>query len=186
MGEGSPDRATSRFSERLPHDPIVVWRDGWWTKQCWEHGLSSGAETNPEGRESTMKHIKKAAVALAAAVAVGAGAALPAQAANQDGIQNIYELIYFYNSNNAGAWSDFTVNVANLAGYAYIGGGSSASGFGQGVKNNAASIKNTHVSRTAAVYYNSYFAGPSYLCVPGCRANLSPTLKNQNASHRWL
>lgn len=155
--------------------------------QYLQHSLSTGAETNPnERRETTMKLIKKAAVAVAAVLAVGAGAALPAQAANQDAIQNTYELIYYYNSNLAGAWSDFAGDVSNLSGYSYIGGGLSANGFGQAVKNNAASIKNTHTTRTVRVYYNSSWGGTYNECKAKCAGNLTPALKNQNASHKWL
>lgn len=132
-----------------------------------------------------MKNWMKAALTLASVAAIAAGGATPASAANQDGIQNSYELIYFYNSNVAGAWSDFSIPIANLAGYSYIGGGSGASGFGQAVKNNAASIRNAHPTRTARVYYNSNWAGTSNSCVPGCTGNLTPSLKNNNASHKW-
>lgn len=56
---------------------------------------------------------------------------------------------------------------------------------GYSVKNNAASIKNTSTYRTVTVFYNSGYAGVANVCIATCQGNLTPNLKNNNASHRW-
>jgi hypothetical protein len=134
---------------------------------------------------SAKKRIIRIGTALAAAAALSVGLTGVANAANQDAVKNTNELIYYYNSGLAGAWSDFSVNVSNLAGYSYIGGGKDANGFGYAVKNNAAAIQNKSTTRTVTVYLNSGYQNTANVCLPGCSGNLTPALKNNNASHRW-
>ena len=96
-------------------------------------------------------------------------------------------LTYFYNSDLKGASRSFCGPIANLAGYTY-NTGSSLAGYGQAVKNNAASIRHTvFVSGqpTVNVYTEINYKGKINLCVPGCEGNLTPELKNKNQSHKW-
>ncbi len=96
-------------------------------------------------------------------------------------------LTYFYNSDLKGASKSFCGPVANLAGYTYDTG-SDLAGYGQAVKNNAASIRHlVHASGqpNVNVYELSNYGGKSNYCVPGCQGNLTPDLKNENASHKW-
>ncbi|MFT3887320.1 MAG: hypothetical protein QM713_04050 [Arachnia sp.] len=135
---------------------------------------------------SAKKRIAHLCAALGLVATLTVTLATPAQAANQDGVQETNEMVYYYNSGLAGAWSDFAWNVPNLAGYAYIGGGTGANGFGDPVKNNAASVRNKHSTAAIHIYYNSGYGGYSNKFYPNMSGNLSPTLKNENASHQWM
>lgn len=96
-------------------------------------------------------------------------------------------LTYFYNSNLQGASATFCSPIANLSGFTY-NQGSGLAGYGQAVKNNAASIRHIVFAGgqpNVNVYELSNFQGKSNYCIPGCQGNLTPALKNENASHRW-
>lgn len=97
-------------------------------------------------------------------------------------------IFYYYNSNLAGAYRFFTADVSNLAGYKYDNAGTTSAGLGQYVKNNAASIRHYSYSPNGmpvVVFFYSGYGFPADACVPNCAGNLSPGLKNNNASHRW-
>lgn len=97
-------------------------------------------------------------------------------------------LFYYYNSNLAGAYRVFSTDVSNLAGYKYDAVGTTSAGLGQYVKNNAASIRHYSYSSTGmpvVVFFYSGYGFPADACVPNCAGNLTPDLKNNNASHRW-
>ncbi|MEW9549765.1 SpoIID/LytB domain-containing protein [Nonomuraea sp. NPDC050783] len=128
--------------------------------------------------------------AVAAATAVG-GAALavapPASAAARDGVCDSGEFCYYFNSGNQGSLSDFTTSVADYSTtqptcYDFKGTGA---GKGTCIKNAAASAWNRS-NKTVRVYYNTGYAGTYQDFAPGTKANLNPTLKNQNASHQFL
>lgn len=112
--------------------------------------------------------------------------ATPAQAAARNGVCDDGEFCYYYNSNQAGAVSDFTSSIPDLGAtqphcYDFKG---TAPGHGQCTKNHAASVWNR--SKTpVTVYYNSNYAGHAQTIQPGAKANLDTTLKNNNASHRY-
>lgn len=97
-------------------------------------------------------------------------------------------LYYYYNSNLAGAYRIFSSDVLNLAGYKYDNTGTTSAGLGQYVKNNAASIRHYSYYDTGmpvVVFFYSGYGFPANSCVPNCAGNLTPDLKNNNASHRW-
>ncbi len=138
-----------------------------------------------------MKNIRNmitvAGTALALAVPLIATTSAPAFAASRDGVCSSGEFCYYYNSDEAGSVSDFTGSLSNYGDtqpdcYEFKG-----SGAGQGicVKNNAASVWNRS-SQTVRVYYNSGYAGSYQDFAPGAKGNLNSTLKNNDASHKFL
>ena len=98
----------------------------------------------------------KAAILAIVSCAVIIGLARPAQAVGQDAAIDNNEFIFYYNSNYGGSYVDFAGAKANLAGYDFLKSG--LAGYGQGVKNNAASVANLR-GATARVYFNSNYAG---------------------------
>jgi len=130
--------------------------------------------------------ITAAATVLTLGVAMLA-VATPASAAERDGVCESGEFCYYYNSDNAGAISDFTGSLGDYGTteptcYDFKG---TAAGHGICVKNNAASVWNRS-GKTVRVYFNTGFAGASQDFAPGAKANLNATLKNNNASHQFL
>ncbi|WP_404353095.1 peptidase inhibitor family I36 protein [Phycicoccus jejuensis] len=133
---------------------------------------------------SALTRARWAAVAGAVVVATGV-VATPAQAASRDGVCDTGEFCLFYNSDNAGAVSDFTTSIADYGTtqpscYDFKG---TKAGHGLCVKNEAASVWN-RTGKSVTVYYNSSHAGASQTFAAGAKANLNATLKNNNASHR--
>lgn len=126
--------------------------------------------------------IKSITIATVATAAVAVLAAPSAQAAGQDGSINNNEFIFYYNSNYAGSFSDFTAGKSNLLGYTYLASG--LAGYGQSVKNNAASVANLR-GDAARVYYNSGYQGAFDHVGAESSRNLANTY-NENASFRWL
>ncbi|RKS76718.1 peptidase M23-like protein [Actinomadura pelletieri DSM 43383] len=128
-------------------------------------------------------------VATAAAAIGGTAVATvaPASAAEaRNGKCEEGEFCYYYNSNNKGSISDFNNSVANYGDkqpscYDFKGPGT---GKGKCVKNNAASIWN-RTGKTVRVHYNSNNRGAHQDFNKDAKANLSPRLKNQNASHEF-
>ncbi len=119
-----------------------------------------------------------AASLLGATLAVSA----PAQAAvAQNGVCESGEFCLYYNSDRTGSLSDFTGNISDYGTYKFKSAGA---GQGQLVKNNAASVRNLTFG-TVTVFYYSNYGGSSQAVAPGAAVNLSTTLKNQNASHRF-
>jgi hypothetical protein len=116
---------------------------------------------------------------LASAVVVGAAGA--AHASGQNAVINDDEMVFFYNSNFRGSYSDFAGAKSDLASYTYIKTG--LAGFGQVVKNNTASVYN-YRARSARVYYNSGFAGKFDQVGADNGRNLVTTY-NDNASFQW-
>jgi len=132
---------------------------------------------------NTRKSFAVAGVVLAMTTSI-LSAASPASAASRDGVCDSGEFCYYYNSDEAGSISDFTVSVDDYGTtqpscYEFKGAGA-----GQGicVKNNAASVWN-RTSKTVRVYFNSGYAGASQDFATGVKGNLNATLKNNNASH---
>jgi len=116
-----------------------------------------------------------ASVALSTASVVGA-----AHAGAQDGVPNNDEFIFYYNSGQTGSLSDFSAAKADLAGFDFVSAGT---GYGQGVKNNAASVDNRRAV-AARVYFNSNYAG-AYDHVNADSARNLVNTYNDNASFRW-
>ncbi len=137
-----------------------------------------------------MKHLKKTVTLVCAAVALATPIlASPAYAAGplRNGYCEDGEFCYYYNSNNAGSISDLTVSIADYGDnpstcWVFKGAGN---GYGQCIKNNAASVWNRSNS-TVRVYYNSGYAGAYQNISAGYKGNLNSTLYNENASHQFL
>ncbi|GIH16812.1 peptidase inhibitor family I36 protein [Rugosimonospora africana] len=113
--------------------------------------------------------------------------ASPANAAGRDGVCDSGEFCYYYNSDEAGAVSDFTTSVSDYGTtepscYDFRGSGNGA---GTCIKNNAASVWNRS-SQTVRVYYNTGYAGSYQDFAAGAKGNLNSTLKNNNASHELI
>lgn len=115
------------------------------------------------------------------------GVSAPAQAATRDGACESGEFCYFYNSDFAGSVSDHS--AASLGDYGtttpscYTFRTSGRAGYGQCIKNNAASVWN-RTGKTMRVYYNSDLTGKYVDVAAGVKKNLAGTgLYNQNASH---
>ncbi|MBP2708191.1 peptidase inhibitor family I36 protein [Microbispora sp. RL4-1S] len=128
--------------------------------------------------------------AAAAAMALG-GAVLatasPASAASRNGVCETGEFCYYFNSNNQGSLSDFAGSVADYGTkqpscFDFKGAGA---GKGKCIKNSAASVWNRS-GKTVRVYFNSNYGGTYQDFKPGARGNLTPSLKNQNASHQFV
>lgn len=130
------------------------------------------------------------AMALAALFAVLAslfvGVAAPAQAATRNGVCETGEFCYYFNSNFAGSVSDHGTQLADYGTttpscYTFKTPGKA--GYGQCIKNNAASVYN-RTTKTIRVYYNSNYSGKYVDIAAGTTKNLANTgLYNQNASH---
>ena len=113
-----------------------------------------------------------------------------ASAAERDGVCDVGEVCFYYNSNQQGSLSDFSDSVPVYGSsqpncYEFKG-----SGDGQGlcVKNNAASVWN-RTNKNVTVYLNSNYDDGgsekgSQTIAPGEEVNLQGDLKNDNASHR--
>jgi peptidoglycan hydrolase-like amidase len=137
-----------------------------------------------------MRPLTKILTATTAAMALSGtvlATATPAAAANRNGVCETGEFCYYFNSNNQGSVSDFTGSISDYATtqptcYDFKGPGE---GKGKCIKNEAASVWNRS-TKTVRVYYNTGHTGPYQDFAPGAKANLSPTLKNQNASHQFL
>jgi surface antigen len=129
------------------------------------------------------KTLAVAGAALAVATSLVATGS-PAFAASRDGVCESGEFCLYYNSNQAGAVSDFTGSIDDYGAtqpscYDFKGSGAGA---GVCVKNNAASVWN-RTSKTVTVYFNSNYGGASQSFAAGAKGNLNATLKNNNASH---
>ncbi|WP_242907631.1 peptidase inhibitor family I36 protein [Actinomadura terrae] len=137
-----------------------------------------------------MRTLNRILTAATAALALtGAAAATftsTASAAGRDGVCDDGEFCYYFNSDNQGSVSDFTGSVADYGTeqpscYDFKGPGA---GQGQCIKNAAASVWNRS-SQTVRVHYNTGYGGAHQDFAPGAKANLNPTMKNQNASHEF-
>ncbi|MBY8888469.1 hypothetical protein K7472_27035 [Streptomyces sp. PTM05] len=100
----------------------------------------------------------------------------------------------FYNSNLQGSQADFEADVSSYAGYEFRPG--AGAGSGQSVKNNAASAQDESGGWAYQIFYDSDYKGPSQTVNPYIDngsdgngygwANLDSTLKNNNASQKWV
>lgn len=132
-----------------------------------------------------MRTRKFAALAATTAVAAGVaitGTALPASAANENGVCEYREACLYYAGNLTGSFRDYYFNVPDFAGDTFLSPGS---GQGQRVKNNSASARNADPYLTARVYYNENYSGPYDQINPSSWRNLVNAW-NDNASLLWL
>ena len=118
------------------------------------------------------------------AVALPAGPAAAATARN--GVCESGEFCLYYLWDGAGSVSDFATSISNYGStqptcYEFRGPGA---GQGQCVKNNAWSAWNRS-SRAVTVYYNSGYSGANQTYASGQKSNLSWTLQDNNASHKF-
>ncbi|MFJ8041656.1 CHAP domain-containing protein [Kitasatospora sp. NPDC096147] len=127
-----------------------------------------------------------AGTALAMAIPLVA-TSTPAFAAARDGVCDSGEFCLYYNSDQGGSVSDFAGSISDYGAtqpscYEFKSGGNGQSVC---VKNNAASVWN-RTGQTVRVYFNSGYAGASQDFGSGAKGNLNGTLKNNNASHKFL
>ncbi|MDX3224163.1 hypothetical protein [Streptomyces sp. ME19-01-6] len=97
-------------------------------------------------------------------------------------------LTLYYNSDFGGAASSFGGKINNYTtdSVVYVFGGTvSGTGYGNAVKNNAASGCVDSNNENYKVFYNSYQKGVSQTFTHGTCKNLNSDLKNQNASQDW-
>src|SRR4051794_26625573 len=135
-----------------------------------------------------MNHLSKTLTLGGLAIAVASpalAASTPAFAASRDGRCDSGEFCYYFNSDQAGAVSDFAASVSDYGTsqpgcYDFKGAGN---GKGTCVKNNAASVWN-RTAKMVRVYFNSGYDGASQDFGAGAKGNLNATLKNENASHK--
>ncbi|MFF7792134.1 hypothetical protein [Streptomyces sp. NPDC007991] len=105
-----------------------------------------------------------------------------------------FKYAIYYNSDFGGAYRNVGYSVWDFAderiGGAPQGGTQplkfchGGSGNLQGIKNNAASVKNKHSTYYAVTYFNSGYKGSADWASPRSQSNLSVT-KNENASFAW-
>ena len=133
------------------------------------------------------RSLARTAVAGALAAVAVAVAAPAASAAARDGKCDNNEFCLYWAQESLGSLSDFTTSIGNYGTSqptCYEFRTSGQAGYGECVKNNAASACNKR-SKAVRVYFNSYHEGP-YDTIPAesCR-DLSNTLFD-NASHLFL
>ncbi|CAN7542364.1 peptidase inhibitor family I36 protein [Terrabacter sp. LjRoot27] len=128
-----------------------------------------------------------AVLALLCSVVATLLTASPAQAATaRNGVCESGEFCFYYNSGNVGSISDHA--ATDLGDYGtdpascYTFRTSGRNGYGQCIKNNAASVWN-RTGKAVRVHYNSDFGGTYQQFAAGAEADLNATLKNNNASH---
>lgn len=159
--------------------------------------------TRMEGKRVRAKRLISAvAVAGAAAVMLTASPA-SADVRNWEGYAGTnatcygtggFDMAFYYNSSAAGAQRYFGYPEGDFNELGELGSTSAGpatfcsggNGAGQRVKNNAASVRNAYSVGYARVYYNSWFQGNSDIVERVTWRNLSPTIKNNNASFQWL
>lgn len=137
-----------------------------------------------------MRTLNRTLAAATTVMALGSAVfatASPASAAARNGVCETGEFCYYFNSNNQGSVSDFTGSVADYATtqptcYDFKGPGT---GKGKCIKNAAASVWNRS-TKTVRVYFNTGHSGSFQDFRAGTKGNLNSTLKNQNASHKYL
>lgn len=135
-----------------------------------------------------MNRIRATVLAAIAAVVASlfVGLAGSAQAATRNGACESGEFCYSYNSDFAGSVSDHGAQLGDYGSttpscYTFRTAGKA--GYGQCIKNNAASVWN-RTAKTIRVYYNSNYSGKYVDVASGVKRNLAGTaLYNQNASH---
>ncbi len=128
---------------------------------------------------------KRIAAASAVLVTAGAAVGLAAPTAQAETRCSTLYLCLYYNSNQQGSFRVFVTNTPDFAGYTFTGDGA---GYGQAVKNNAASATNgfpTSSGRSARIFYNSNYGGVYDNVGPSSARNLSNTY-NENASFHWV
>ncbi|MCD0452622.1 peptidase inhibitor family I36 protein [Actinocorallia sp. API 0066] len=135
---------------------------------------------------ATLNRVFTAAAGVIALGGIVLGTASPASAATRNGVCETGEFCYYFNSNTKGSVSDFGGSVADYGTkqpscYDFKGSGA---GKGKCIKNEAASVWNRS-GKTVRVYYNTGYKGSYQDFKAGAKGNLSATLKNQNASHRF-
>lgn len=145
-----------------------------------------------EGEESMTKTTRPvravgATLALLFSVLATLLTASPAQAATaRNGVCESGEFCFYYNSDHVGSISDHA--AVDLGDYGtdpatcYEFRTSGRNGYGQCIKNNAASVWN-RTGKAVRVHYNSNFGGTYQQVAAGGQVNLNATLKNNNASH---
>ncbi|MBO3724854.1 peptidase inhibitor family I36 protein [Actinomyces bowdenii] len=136
---------------------------------------------------SLARRLTGAAAALLLALGALTLPSSPASAAERDGVCDVGEVCFHYNSDQKGAVSDFTGSMRNYGSsqpgcYEFKSPDKDAAGRGECMKNNTASVTN-RTAHPVTVYYNSNYGGRSQVIPAGASANLDPALKNNNASH---
>lgn len=121
-------------------------------------------------------------------LALVGGIASAANARGNDGIADRDEVLFYYSPNFQNSRWDWDTHTSNFAAggiywlpFTYLTDGA---GKDQIVRNNAASVKNTR-DQQARVYFRANYQGVSDYIGPGRSRNLSPALRNDNASFRW-
>jgi hypothetical protein len=154
-------------------------------------------ETKREESNVSLKHV--AAVGAATLLLIGGNVAMagtasadPLQQVSQDGWCDLGEVCLFYHSNLVGAVFDSTYTLWNYGAYQFkcsrqaFGDGPLCSGSGEPVWNNAASVYNRNKFCDVAIFYHSNYGGAVQVIPRQHWANLNPTLKNNNASQKFV
>lgn len=127
--------------------------------------------------------MKKLLFAAVAALLGSVLLATPAHADARNGVCEDGEVCLYFNSDTQGSLVDFAGSVRDYGTGAdcikFVGPGN---GRGQCAKNNAASVWNRK-SVPVTIFFKSDWSGAIDSFIAGRRANLSATLKNENASH---
>lgn len=126
----------------------------------------------------TTRLVGAAAVCLTAVlIPTTTASAAPATAAAK-----ISTLYLYYNSTLQGAYQAIPYSNPNLSGIYYTESPSSLAGYGQHVKNNAASAENRASFTDAIIYYNSNYAGACDYVSAGATVNRLAKTYNNDAS----
>ncbi|GAA1371772.1 hypothetical protein [Streptomyces beijiangensis] len=151
-------------------------------------------------------NLKKTLAVTATAIGLGMSIITPAHASTGEENQespdacmksqsaSVFKYAIYFNSNYGGAYRNVGYPVYDFADER-VGGSPQAgtqpllfchggSGNNQGIKNNAASVRNKHSTYYAVTYYNSGYKGSSDWATPNSSRNLSQAY-NQNASFNW-
>ena len=145
------------------------------------------AARNPKSTPAVKAFRGGVAATLAVAGLTLAGPVASAEAATaRNGVCEAGEFCYYWGGSQSGSVSDFTASVSNYGTnpstcYEFRGPGT---GQNECLKNNAWSVWNRS-SRAVTVYYNSGYTGTAQTFASGQKADLSASLKENNASHKF-
>ncbi|MFB9375644.1 peptidase inhibitor family I36 protein [Kineococcus gynurae] len=150
-------------------------------------GTSATRSTRTSPRTRRARRVVAAALAVSGLAVVGPVTAADA-ATPRNGVCESGEVCFYYLSNYQGSLSDFTSSVSTYGtdpATCYVFKTRGLSGYNACIKNNVQSVWNRS-TRAVRVYYNSNYSGASQLIPANSYTNLNTSLRDNNASHKFL
>ncbi|GAA2993488.1 peptidase inhibitor family I36 protein [Streptomyces fulvorobeus] len=133
-------------------------------------------------------HLKRLAASAGIALTVAGSTLAFATPANAIISCSDFHVCLHYNSDYQGALFDQLYDTPDYAGRYFEASINGSAGAGQQVKNNAASVDNWDRLSRVRIYYNSNYDGSyAYQTIAkNGKANLNATMKNNNASGKFI